>query len=79
MTISASSRPKLPVYVVRQFRRRDNQPRNNEKKTKTERHQNEGQKSTKKKNSVRNSFYFVEKNYNKKSIEGRFQINYQPQ
>ena len=33
----------------------------------------ESQKSPKKKNLVRYPFKFVEKNYNKKSLEGRFQ------
>ena len=43
-------------------------------KTKTEeRRQKECQKSLKKKNSVTNPFYFVEKNYNKKSLERKFQ------
>ena len=43
------------------------------KRTKTqEKHLTEGPKSPKKKNSVRYPFYFVEKNYNKKSLEGKF-------
>ena len=43
-------------------------------KTKTEeKNQNEGQKLPQKKNSIRYPFYFVEKNYNKKSSEGSFQ------
>ena len=43
-------------------------------KTKTEEKQvNEGRKSPKKKNSVSYIFKFVEKNQNKKSLEGRFQ------
>ena len=37
----------------------------------------EGPKSQKKKNSVRYFFYFVEKNYNKKSVEEKFQIKIQ--
>ena len=36
-------------------------------------HRAEGPKSPKKKNSVRYLFYFVKKNYNKKSLEGLFQ------
>ena len=61
MTISAPSRPKIPIYVGRDA---DGEITNHLKmaKTKTEeRHQNEGQKSPKKKNSVRYPFYFVEK------------------
>ena len=47
-------------------------------KTKTEqKHHTQGPKSPKKKNSVRYPFYFVEKNYNKKSLEGKFQNNIQ--
>ena len=43
-------------------------------KTKAEEKQaNEGPKSPKKKSSVRYPFQFVEKNHNKKSLEGRFQ------
>ena len=43
-------------------------------KTKNEEKQpGESTKSPKKKNSVRYPFSFVEKNYNKKSLEGRFQ------
>ena len=38
-----------------------------------EKHLNDGPKSPKKKYSVRYPFYFVEKNYNKKSLEGKFQ------
>ena len=73
MTISAPSRPKIPIYVGRDA---DGKITNHiiMAKTKTEeRHQNEAQKSPKKKNSVRYPFYFVEKNYNKKSLEGKFQ------
>ena len=43
-------------------------------RTKTEeKHLADGPKSPKKKNSVRYPFHFVEKNYNKKSLEGKFQ------
>ena len=43
-------------------------------RTKTEeKHLTDGPKSPKKKNSVRYLFYFVEKNCNKKSLEGKFQ------
>ena len=48
-------------------------------KTKSEeKHRTEGQKSPQKKNSIRYRFNFVEKNYNKKSLEGRFQNKYKP-
>ena len=39
----------------------------------------ENMKPTKKTNSVRYTFSFVEKNYNKNSLEGRFQEKYKPQ
>ena len=39
----------------------------------------ENMKPPKKKNSVRYTFSFVEKNYNKKSLERRFQKKYKPQ
>ena len=71
MTISAPSRPKTPVYVGRDA---DGEITNHIKvaKTKTKEIQpNEGQKRPKK-NSVRYPFYFVEKKYNKKSLEGKF-------
>ena len=43
-------------------------------KTKTEEKQlADGPKSPKKRNSVKYHFYFAEKNYNKKSLEGKFQ------
>ena len=49
-------------------------------KTKTEEKQtNEGQKSPEKKASVRYLFKFVEKNNNKKVLEGKFQKKYKPQ
>ena len=73
MNISAPSRPKIPIYVGRDA---DGEITNHiiMARNKTEEGQlNEGPKSPKKKNSVRYPFYFVEKNYNKTSLEGRFQ------
>ena len=47
-------------------------------RTKTEeKHLTDGPKSPKKRNSVRYPFQFVEKNYNKKSLEGKFQSKVQ--
>ena len=73
MTISAPDRPKIPVYVDRDA---EGEITNHIilAKTKNEEKQSrESTKSPKKKNSVRYPFPFVEKNYNKKSLEGRFQ------
>ena len=73
MNISAPSRPKIPIYVGRDA---DGEITNHiiMARNKTEERQlNEGPKSPKKKTSVRYPFYFVEKNHNKKSLEGRFQ------
>ena len=73
MPISAPTRPKIPIYVGRDA---DGENTNHMvmAKTKAEKKQfTENQKSPKKKSSVRYPFNFVEKNYNKKSLEGRFQ------
>ena len=73
MTISAPDRPKIPIYVGR-----DAEGETTHHiimaKTKNEGKQpGERTESPKKKNSVRYPFSFVEKNYNKNSLEGRFQ------
>ena len=73
MSISAPNKPKIPIYVGRDA---DGEITNHiiMAKTKAEEKQaNEGPKSPKKKNSVSYPFKFVEKNHNKKSLEGRFQ------
>ena len=73
MPISAPTRPKIPIYVGRDA---DGEITNHMvmAKTKAEEKQlTENQKSPKKKNSGRYPFKFVEKNYNKKSLEGNFQ------
>ena len=73
MSISAPDRPKIPIYVGRDA---EGEITNHivMAKTKTEEKQSgENAKSPKKKNSVRCPFSFVEKNHNKKSLEGRFQ------
>ena len=73
LSLSAPNRPKIHKYVGRDADG-DITNHNIMAKTKTEeKHLNEGPKSPKKKNSVRYSFYFVEKNYIKKSLEGKFQ------
>ena len=73
ISISAPIKPKIPNYVGRDD---DGEITNNiiMAKTKAEEKQaNEGPKSPKKKSSVRYPFQFVEKNHNKKTLEGRFQ------
>ena len=76
LSVSATNRPKIPIYVGRDA---DGDITNHidhivVTRTKTEeKHLAKGPKSPKKKNSVRYPFYFVEKNYNKKSLEGKFQ------
>ena len=73
MIISAPDRPKIPIYVGRNA---EGEITNHivMAKTKTEEKQSgENTKSPKKKNLVRYPFSFVEKNHNKKSLEGRFQ------
>ena len=71
--ISAPSRPKIPIYVGRVADREITNHIIMARNKTEERQLNEGPKSPKKKNSVRYPIYFVEKNYNKKSLEGRFQ------
>ena len=73
ITISAPSGPKTPINVGRDADREITNPRIMAKTKNEERHQNEGQKSPKKKNSVRYPFYFVKKNSTKKSLERKFQ------
>ena len=76
LTVSAPNRQKIPIYVGRDA---DGDITNHilMARTKTEeKHLAERPKSPKKKNSVRYSFYFVEKNHNKKSLEGKFQKKY---
>ena len=73
MSISAPNKPKIPIYMGRDA---DGEITNHiiMAKTKAEEKQaNEGPKSPKKKSSVSYLFKFVEKNHNKKSLEGRFQ------
>ena len=77
MSISAPNKPKIPIYVGRDA---DGEITNHiiMAKTKAEEKQaNEGPKSPKKKKSVSYPFKFVEKNHNKKLLEGRFQKNIQ--
>ena len=71
--ISAPSRPKIPIYVGRDADREITNHIIRARNKTEERQLNEGPKSPKKKISVRYPIYFVEKNYNKKSLEGRFQ------
>ena len=73
ISISAPNKPKIPIYVGRDA---DGEITNHMimAKTKAEEKQaNEGPESPKKKNSVSYPFSFVEKNHNKKSLEGKFQ------
>ena len=73
ISISAPNKPKIPIYVGRDA---DGEITNHVvmARSKTEEKQaNEGPKSPKKENSVSYPFKFVEKNSNKKSLEGRFQ------
>ena len=73
LSVSATNRPKIPIYVGLDA---DGDITNHivMARTKTEeKHLTDGPKSPKKKNSVRYLFYFVEKNCNKKSLEGKFQ------
>ena len=73
LTVSAPNKPKIPIYVGRDA---DGDITNHivMARTKTEEeHLAERPKPPKKKNSVRHPFYFVEKNHNKKSLEGKFQ------
>ena len=73
MTISVPDRSKIPIYLGRDA---EGEIANHivMAKTKTEEKQSgENAKSPKKKNSVRYPFSLVEKNHNKKSLDGRFQ------
>ena len=72
MTTSAPNRPKIPICVGRDA---EGEITNHVimARTKTElKHLKEGPKSPKKKNSIIYPFSFVEKNYNKNSLEGIF-------
>ena len=73
MTVSAPDRPKIPIYVGRDAEGKITNHIRMAKTKKEEKQTGENTKSSKKKNSVRYPFSFVEKNYNKKSLEGRFQ------
>ena len=73
LSVLAPTRPKIPIYVGRDA---DGEITNHivMARTKAEEKQTaEGAKSPKKKNSVSYPFLFVEKNHNKKSLEGKFQ------
>ena len=73
LSVSATNRPKIPIYEGRDA---DGDITNHiaMARTKTEeKHLADGPKSPKKENSVRYPFYFVEKNYNERSLEGKFQ------
>ena len=72
ISTSAPNKPKIPIYVGRDA---DGEITNHMvmARTKPEKKQaNEGPKSPKKKNSFSYPFKFVEKNHNKKPLEGRF-------
>ena len=73
LSVLAPTRPKIPIYVGRDA---DGEITSHivMARTKGEEKQTaEGTKSPKKKNSVSYPFQFVEKNHNKKSLEGKFQ------
>ena len=73
IAVSAPNKPKIPMYVGCDA---EGEITNHiiVVKTKTEaKRVSEEPKSPKKKNLVTYPFHFVEKNYNKKSLEGRFQ------
>ena len=73
MAISAPNRPNIPIYVSCYA---EGEVTNHimRARTKTEEKKpTEGLESPKKINSVRYPFYFAEKNYSKKSLEGKFQ------
>ena len=79
ISISAPNKPKIPINVGRDA---DGDITNHMimANTKAEEKQaNEGPKSPKKKNLVSYPFSFVEKNHNKKSLEGKFQKKYKLQ
>ena len=73
VSISAPNKPKIPIHVGRDA---DGEITNHMVMARTkaeEKQANEGPKSPKKKNSVSYPFSFVEKNHNKKSLEGKLQ------
>ena len=73
MAISAPNRPKIHIYVGLDAEGEiTNYIILARTKTK-EKHLSESSKSSKKNNLFRYPIYFVEKNYNKKSLEGKFQ------
>ena len=72
MPLSAPSRPKIPIFVGRDAEGDIIKHIVIAKTKSDEKHLTEGQKFPKKKSLVRYPFNFVEKNYNKKSLEGRF-------
>ena len=73
ISISAPNKPKIPSYVGRDADAEITNHMVMARTTTEEKQANEGSKSPKKKNSVTYPFKFVEKNHNKKSLEGRFQ------
>ena len=72
-TVSDPDRPKIPIYVGRDAKDEIINHIVMAKTKNEEKQMGENIKSPKKKNSVRYPFSFVEKNYNKKSLKGRFQ------
>ena len=73
ISISEPNKPKIPILVGRDA---DGEITNHmvmARNKAEERQAIEGSKSPQKKNSVSYTFKFVEKNHNKKSLEGRFQ------
>ena len=77
MPISATSRPKIPIYLGSDA---EGDIANHMVMAKTkleEKHLAEDQKSPVKNYLVRYPFKIVQKNYTKKSLEGRFQIKIQ--
>ena len=79
ISISAPNKPKIPIYVGRDA---DGGILNHlvMARTKTqERQLHEGQKSPKRKNSVRNPFYFVEKTTTKNHLKEDFKRKFKTQ
>ena len=74
---SAPNKPKIPIYVGRDADGKITNHMVMARNKTEERQANEGPKSPMKKNSVSYPFNFVEKNHNKKSLEGRFQNKFQ--
>ena len=76
LPVSASNRPKIPIYITRNG---DGEVSNHLVMARTKSEEKAlAEKSPKKKNSVGTyPFQFFEKNYNKKSLEGRFQTKLQ--